>query len=174
MLQAYADITDEMTSQLREIHYLHYLWQDDGHEGRHPLCTSFSYDLLHGTDRRCCACVAVPVWWDEYGTPRYVPHHPSFSPDIYINEIVLLEIACQACGKEFLTQLHRSGLPHKIREGSIHYGDPPAHEGCAAGDTMNCNDLRVVEFWERSGLIWQRVPELEIEPCLSGSHPRST
>jgi hypothetical protein len=27
----------------------------------------------------------------------------------------------------------------------FHYGDPPAH-GCV-GDTMNCYDLRIVEFW---------------------------
>lgn len=45
----------------------------------------------------------------------------------------------------------------------IHYGDPPSH-GCV-GDTMNCEDLNVVEFWLRGRkklVSWERLAEFEI------------
>lgn len=47
----------------------------------------------------------------------------------------------------------------------LHYGDPPSH-GCV-GDTENCYDLRVVEFWEKSydrpvDIKWARHPEFEV------------
>ena len=120
-----------------------------------------------------------PVWFDENGTPRFNAHHPKHAPDIYAREVALLEIGCQECQREFLVQLSSGPrdrmhaflrgrklvtLADKVRDGTLHYGDPPRHgdevDRCAAGDTMNCIDLRVVEFWvyERE---WRRVPELE-------------
>jgi hypothetical protein len=45
----------------------------------------------------------------------------------------------------------------------IHYGDPPNSGCCPAGATMNCIDLRVLQFWARAGSTWVRSPELEIE-----------
>lgn len=74
-------------------------------------------------------------------------------------------------------------LAQQVRAGTIHYGDPPNTECCPAGATMNCWDLRVVEFWARGFALrrirepenkdpsmaaaeyndWTRVPELEIE-----------
>lgn len=32
----------------------------------------------------------------------------------------------------------------------LHYGDPPRHSCGGAGETMNVDDLRIVEFWKRS------------------------
>lgn len=58
-------------------------------------------------------------------------------------------------------------LADQIRAGTIHYGDPPRHDhhdDCPAGDTMNCIDLRVIEYWTRKNEArdWCRVAELEI------------
>lgn len=66
-------------------------------------------------------------------------------------------------------------LSDLVRSGAVHYGDPPNVDCCAAGPTMNCLDLRVVEFWTRGPIVsgqledaikameWRRVPELEVE-----------
>lgn len=117
-----------------------------------------------------------PKWWDENGVPRFAEHHPKLCQDIYANEVALLRVACQECHREFLVQMSLSpmdlmrtemlgqkakSLAAKVTSGEIHYGDPPRHEdGCAAGDTMNVDDLAVVEFWRR-GSEWIRLPELE-------------
>ena len=203
MLQSYDDILEATTRLLRQAHYYHFLWQEAGHEGAHPECSTFSYDLLHeinasSDNKRCCSCVATPAWWDENGTPRFAPHHPKLCPDIYATEVALLRISCQRCGAEYDVQMSwsmygsiqmaaRLGTPldtkiaetmlsAKVRAGTIHYGDPPC-DRCAAGSTMNCWDLRVLEFWSRDrrrsvgaaellqgGLVdWARVPDLEIE-----------
>ena len=56
----------------------------------------------------------------------------------------------------------------------VHYGDPPRHahsqDGWCAGETMNCWDLKIEEFWEKdrdrkspTWFQWVRQPELEIE-----------
>jgi hypothetical protein len=113
-----------------------------------------------------------PLWYDENGVPRYESHHPKFCPNIYADEVILLEIECQACHERFMVQMCSGRW--RFRDGTLawvtfkpdgclrapHYGDPPRHDRCA-GDTMNCDDLRVVEFWERWPDEWQRVPELE-------------
>lgn len=124
-----------------------------------------------------------PRWFDGNGVPRFCAHHPRYCADIYAHEVVLLLISCQACGREIPVQLSRSSmddlrahmmklektsLAQRVKDGSIHYGDPPTHEDdrgeyCHAGCTMNCWDLRVVEFWHRPDMEWTRVPELEIE-----------
>lgn len=123
-----------------------------------------------------------PQWWDENGVPRFVTHHPKFCPNIYANEVVLLEIACQSCERRFDVQMCRSSmdevrarmmgirgcsLEQQVRDNTIHYGDPPRHDdpndgGCVSGNSMNVHDLRVKEFWKRVD-EWQRVPELEID-----------
>ncbi len=124
----------------------------------------------------------APQWWDENGTPRFAPHHPGLCPDIYANEVVLLVIACQLCRHEMPVQLSAGtmervrasmmgrtfmSLADQVRSGVIHYGDPPHHdhdgEFCHAGCTMNCIDVRVVEFWSNdNGWEWHRVAELEV------------
>lgn len=62
-----------------------------------------------------------------------------------------------------------------VKDGTIHYGDPPNVGCCPAGPTMNCWDLRVLEFWERGSksgdgqtdafdaMQWRRRADLEIE-----------
>ena len=67
----------------------------------------------------------------------------------------------------------------------LHYGDPPRHDreklfrmienirgvsadkqgqGCV-GETMNCEDVKILEFWHKSieTYEWERIGELEIE-----------
>ena len=105
-----------------------------------------------------------PSWYDQNGTPRYDRFTPEACPNIYSNQVVLLRIACQQCGREFLVEMHAElfrELPKKL-----HYGDPPSHGGadCIGGDTMNCNDIEVVEVWYRgrsTDFEWKRKPELE-------------
>lgn len=213
MMQSYDDILDTMTRLVREVHWFHYLHMEEGHEGAHPDCKTFSYDVLGKPDaitpdgKRCCTCVAVPNWWDENGTPRFMEHHPRLCPDIYADEVALLEIACQACERRFKVQMSwgrsselvqrarawklvegsireklgvrdarikipipswdvTSGLAGEIRNGTLHYGDPPAHGAdCTTGVTMNVWDLRVLEFWKRGkgAHDWVRVAELEAD-----------
>jgi len=115
-----------------------------------------------------------PSWWDEHAVPRYCDFAPDRCADIYAVEAVLLRIACQSCHRRFdvaLTSHPRSisypydeKLSDKIRDGSIHYGDPPNIQCCAAGPTMNCFDLRVTEYWRQgANHAWERDSSLEIE-----------
>ncbi len=122
-----------------------------------------------------------PLWWDENGVPRFCAHHPAHSPDVYAREVALLEVACQGCGRRFLVQMAwsmssailsslstayaaRGKLSSQVLDRVIHYGDPPNVGCCAAGPTMNCEDLRVVEFWRQTDRCdWERVPDLEVE-----------
>ena len=120
-----------------------------------------------------------PVWWDEHAVPRYAPFTPDEMADIYARECALVQIACQGCGTRFLVcfswGVTRIGVNEtgtvwvKAQEPQtvesvrrLHYGDPPNAGCCPSGPTMNCNDLRVVEFWRRVSFDWQRVPELEL------------
>lgn len=121
-----------------------------------------------------------PFWWDEVGCPRYKKFHPSLCNNIYASQAVLLEIACQNCAVRMTVALSWDkaeglfssrecpDLEKRVKEGWIHYGDPPAHEFtpgklCHSGMTMNCIDIRVCEFWKREDFEWKRTPELEIE-----------
>lgn len=114
-----------------------------------------------------------PLWYDTHGVPRYDKFHPDLCPNIYADEVILLEIECQRCGKKFFVEANWAALTFDItgkripsikkrmmqwkRNGkksdgwsALHWGDPPFH-GCV-GDTMNCFDLRIVEFWKRRKL----------------------
>ena len=116
-----------------------------------------------------------PLWWDEVGCPRYEEFKPSLCNDIYISEAALVRIACQSCGHKTLVGMSWSKsscvfsahppnpLSDQIKDGYIHYGDPPPHNCC--GDTMNCLDLKVLQFWkkERAFHNWERDSSLEIE-----------
>ena len=84
-----------------------------------------------------------PSWYDENGTPRYGEFAPDMCPNIYAHSVVLLEIACQSCGRRFRVEMNEGPwLPSDIPPKNWHYGDPPAH-GCV-GDTMNCDDLVIL------------------------------
>lgn len=115
------------------------------------------------------AAMGQPRWFTESGYPRYVKFSPDECENIYASECLLMEIACQGCGKIFRVSLN-SGLMEETSLSDIineykyiHYGDPPNMACCLAGPTMNCIDLRIIEFWQRDGGEWARVPELEIE-----------
>lgn len=114
-----------------------------------------------------------PSWYDEHGVPRYGDFTPRRLANIYWEECALVLIACQGCKREFKVAMSSSAmdrfqcgasLADVVRNGSIHYGDPPNVDCCPAGPTMNCLDLRVLEFWlaEIPGREY-RVSELEIE-----------
>jgi hypothetical protein len=135
--------------------------------------------------------ISDPIkWWDEDGCPRYNNFHPDMLANIYAREAALLDIQCQACEKHFLVAMsqdypsigwepvdktiyERRPIPLEVacsfkvgpkmaeRIDYLHYGDPPIH-GCV-GDTMNCEDKRVVQFWRCDKGEWERVPELERE-----------
>ena len=113
-----------------------------------------------------------PKWFDEYGVPRWCDFEPDAVNDIYANEVALIEIACQSCGRTYLMALswnygdNQVSLTDRLTERPdiVHCGDAPCwpeNRQCA-GSTMNCEDLRVVEFWRRRSSGWERVPELEI------------
>ncbi|HIJ67457.1 MAG TPA: hypothetical protein HPP87_04610 [Planctomycetes bacterium] len=121
-----------------------------------------------------------PKWYDANGCPRYGDFSPDKCPNIYAREAVLLRISCQECGRHFDVELHSDiysrGMAEALRMWQdkakrgdknnwppIHYGDPPCH-GCV-GDTMNCNDERILEFWVKEDFDWKRMPELEIDFC---------
>lgn len=113
------------------------------------------------------ACGAIPLWWDQNGTPRFVKHHPRHCPDIYADTVVLMEIACQSCHREFEVQMS-SGLFRNIRlqgpgKGMPNYGDPPNVGCCPSGATMTCDDLRILEWWDRNNKTrtWKRVRKNE-------------
>jgi hypothetical protein len=104
---------------------------------------------------------APPLWWDENGCPRYEPFDVEFCPDIYARTVILLRIACQACAREFDVQLSYGIFTTTIDNPKhAHYGDPPRHDGCM-GDSMNCEDLEVLQVWHRDRLDWVRHEDLE-------------
>lgn len=118
-----------------------------------------------------------PSWFDDNGTPRYGKFTPRNAPNIYANEVALVEIGCQGCDKTWLVSFTRSSmdtllanmkgtpgtLADSIRNGSLHYGDPPSHvDTDHAGSTMNCFDWRVVEYWHKQDYGWVRDASLEI------------
>lgn len=124
-----------------------------------------------------------PKWFDENGVPRYCDFSPEECSTIYAKEAVLLEIACQMCAERFDVELVWDGFMDVIRNNKprslssalrgwlevnkeglcpLHYGDPPIHD-CAAGNTMNCVDLRAKEFWVKEQGHWKRIPELEVD-----------
>lgn len=107
-----------------------------------------------------------PKWFDENAVPRYCAFSPQRVADIYAREAVLFMIECQACSHKFTVCLtgRGRGLAEEISKGELHYGDPPNVECCRAGPSMNCVDLRVIEYWRRGAhLNWERDQSLEIE-----------
>jgi hypothetical protein len=119
-------------------------------------------DILEGMDEE-------PKWFDEHGVPRYCEFHPS-QVGLYADEAALLLIACQNCGQTFKVAMcwdYHDPPPTSLL--GMHYGDPPNVRCCPAGPTMNCNDLKVLEWWDRERPNgWQRIKEKEI---LLPDHP---
>jgi len=114
-----------------------------------------------------------PTWWDSYGTPRWGEFHPNMCPNIYADEVVLMEIECASCRKRFNVEMHHDmsaeifrPITHQRlskRPQSLHYGDPPRHNCSGGGETMNCDDRKIIEFWRKNqNYDWERVPALEV------------
>lgn len=119
----------------------------------------------------------APVWFDENAVPRYEPFRPQALADIYAQEAALVLIGCQSCRTRFTVAFSRSHMDHmldlmakretvtlaeRIRDDSLHYGDPPNIGCCPAGPTMNCDDIAVLEYWHRPDFAWVRDPSLEM------------
>jgi hypothetical protein len=113
-----------------------------------------------------------PLWFDESAVPRYCAFSPNEIADIYAEECVLLLIECQGCRKEFNVVMSFYRMDAVYGEkllsadvSSLHYGDPPNVDCCAAGPTMNSVPKKVIEFWSRGGESreWCRIKELEID-----------
>ena len=108
-----------------------------------------------------------PEWYDSNGTPRYDDFHPNLCPNIYSHAVGLFEITCQSCGKAFKVEMHGDIFDgHRMNKlpRTWHYGDPPIHD--CSGDTMNCNDIRVLEFWTRKTTNlgrWVRHKQFEVD-----------
>lgn len=111
-----------------------------------------------------------PLWFDEDGVPRYCEFSHGECANIYAREVVLLMIACQNCGAVYEVCLSQNGKVHgqptlasQIKDGSIGYGDPPNMGCCAAGPTMSCMNLRVLQYWSNPSITkWERSSALEI------------
>ena|SRR3990167_6240916 len=105
-----------------------------------------------------------PKWYDGYGVPRFDDFHPELCPDIYSHHVALVLIACQSCSQEFEVEMHASWFD-SLNFHILHYGDPPIHD--CVGDTMNCEDLAVLQAWLKPQASadepyeWQRHPEFE-------------
>jgi hypothetical protein len=124
-------------------------------------------DILDLTDKK-------PLWFDQNGTPRFAPFHPRLCPNIYARQAVLYRIACQNCGHIFDVAdtcgiFAAFDISEKIMAHKLHYGDPPNIGCCPAGPTMSCEDLRIIEFWNKPfNGDWERIKEMEI---LLPEHP---
>jgi hypothetical protein len=112
----------------------------------------------------------APTWFDQFGVPRYGAFSPDQSPNIYADQVCLVEVVCQQCNGRFQVQFSSAeelgpvSLEKSIRDRNLRYGDPPNHS--CVGDTMNSIPLRVIEFWRRpigADTAFRRVSELEID-----------
>ena len=129
--------------------------------------------------------VEKPSWWQEGGVPRYGEFHPDRSSSIYAREVVLVEIACQSCDTRFrvvftadqMDQFEGRGIAERIRDCTIHYGDPPNTGCCPAGPTMNSEPIAVIEYWSKCHqrftngsriTDWERYNEWLRDPLLEG------
>ncbi len=90
----------------------------------------------------------------------------------------LFRIRCQNCDTKFDVCVSNkrakeelggdeNTLAEIIKDGQLHYGDPPNYGCCMVGPTMNSIPMRVLEFWQQGpwkqgGYEWERKPELEI------------
>lgn len=108
-----------------------------------------------------------PTWYDRNGCPRYGKFDPELCPNIYATVVVLLRIACQYCHAEFSVEMHTDPFTFirgdELTPKKWHYGDPPVHGCVGGGDTMNCDDLEVLEVWLKPHPCenWIRLPALE-------------
>lgn len=103
-----------------------------------------------------------PAWWNEHAVPRYVDFNPRELASIYACECVLMEIACQGCGRVFKVAMSLGPLDRDEWKNPYcfppHYGDPPNVDCCPAGATMNSDHIRVLGRW-----VWKEGDWKEAE-----------
>ncbi len=122
-----------------------------------------------------------PTFYEESGVPRY----SAFKPDMFLHaqEVALVEIQCQSCGKRFSVVLcwdsykKRPPFSKFIEEGNlanIDYGHPPRHGvefqdgkwSCYAGDVMSSESVKILEFWQevptKKSVRWKRQKKYEV------------
>lgn len=119
-----------------------------------------------------------PEWWDAHGVPRFEPFRPEML-GIYDDLAILAEIACASCDARMLvgegwTRFDPHANPMVPRTlpslvAGFSYGDPPRHHCHGGGETMSCEEIRVVEAWERERFDWVRHHEME-GPFLACEH----
>jgi hypothetical protein len=106
-----------------------------------------------------------PPWYDEHAVPRFCEFKPDLVADIYADEVALVLITCQGCGREFhvvhsespvhriMAAVHggpdRKSIEWRIHKRELEYGDPPNIGCCGSGPTMNSEPRRVLEYWRR-------------------------
>ena len=122
-----------------------------------------------------------PLWWQEWGIPRYDEFDPSNSTALGTKEVALAEIACQATGTRFIVAFEGGGdgaIATAIRDFSLDYGDPPNVAGVVPH--MLSETLRVLQYWYRGhpeyvvdGVItdWNRYDEWRRDPSLEVTFP---
>jgi hypothetical protein len=108
-----------------------------------------------------------PVWFDEYGVPRYCEFAPTKVANIYSHETALAEVTCQVCKRSFYVAFSKYNWPSgtiadAIRSRALHYGDPP-NVRCCGNMHMNSEPRRVVEYWRLDGREWRRDHSLEVD-----------
>ena len=64
---------------------------------------------------------------------------------------------------ELKAAMESTSLKVAVEAHTLHYGDPPNIDCCAAGATMNSIPIRVLQFWMREHLGWERIPKLEAD-----------
>ncbi len=119
-----------------------------------------------------------PLWWDEYGVPRFAPFHPDLL-GVYDNYAVLADVVCASCRKHMLVGIGRpriAVMKDLVRWdlASVAYvaeawGDPPRHDCPGAGETMACDDVTIVEAWAQDDRFdWVK------RPVPAGTRPPDT
>jgi hypothetical protein len=107
-----------------------------------------------------------PVWFDEHAVPRYCEFSPNKVANIYSNEAALVEVTCQHCRRLFrvafsaaakLSEWPAGPIGIKIREKTLHYGDPPNVRCCEAGPSTNSEPRKVIEYWREGDPAYTRV-----------------
>lgn len=124
------------------------------------------YTYLHDIINK----LGEPIWWDdEDAIPRYCEFSPHETNNIYADEVALILIECQNCGHKFKIaetwDILKSDTPlsESLKKGYvIGFADPPNIRCCDVGPTETSIKIRVLEFWRRDKVDWERVPCLEV------------
>lgn len=150
MLEAYADITKRLGPPL--------WWDAHGV----PRYDEFQPDL--GSEIYADEVVLLDIRCQSCGCQFTVSMNRTNAFEMVRAELRKRRLAdLDPALREKLTVEPGRRLADRIRDGSIHYGDPPNLPCCPSGPTMNCEDWRVLQYWhrERAG-DWQREPALEV------------